>query len=78
MTSEAAQFIHRFYLNLRQPKRENSELFQVTIRQLESLIRLSSARARAELREEITVEVAIAFFLLSNSVYLRVNVYVIF
>lgn len=57
MTSEAAQFIHTFYVNLRKPKRGSGELFQVTIRQLESIIRLSSARARAELREEITVEV---------------------
>ncbi|KAL5111773.1 DNA helicase MCM8 [Taenia crassiceps] len=54
MTREAAQFIHEFYLNLRKRKKEEGDLFQVTIRQLESLIRLSSARARAELREEIT------------------------
>ncbi|VDM30416.1 unnamed protein product [Hydatigera taeniaeformis] len=54
MTPEAAQFIHGFYLNLRKRKKEENDLFQVTIRQLESLIRLSSARARAELREEIT------------------------
>ncbi|KAL5970189.1 DNA helicase MCM8 [Taenia solium] len=54
MTREAAQFIHEFYLKLRKRKKEEGDLFQVTIRQLESLIRLSSARARAELREEIT------------------------
>ncbi|CDS40159.1 dna replication licensing factor mcm8 [Echinococcus multilocularis] len=54
MTQEAAQFIHDFYLKLRKRKIEDNDLFQVTIRQLESLIRLSSARARAELREEIT------------------------
>ncbi|KAM3185363.1 hypothetical protein ACTXT7_006495 [Hymenolepis weldensis] len=56
MTPEAAQFIHEFYLNLRKRRKEQRDLFQVTIRQLESLIRLSSARARAELREEITKE----------------------
>ncbi|VDO04572.1 unnamed protein product [Rodentolepis nana] len=56
MTPEAAQFIHQFYLNLRKRRKEQRDLFQVTIRQLESLIRLSSARARAELREEITKE----------------------
>lgn len=59
MTPEAAQFIHEFYLNLRKRRKEQRDLFQVTIRQLESLIRLSSARARAELREEITKEVTV-------------------
>lgn len=57
MTPEAAQFIHGFYLRLRKRRKEQRDLFQVTVRQLESLIRLSSARARAELREEITKEV---------------------
>lgn len=61
MTREAAQLIHEFYLNLRKRKKEEGDLFQVTIRQLESLIRLSSARARAELREEITKQVKNSF-----------------
>ncbi|KAM7540209.1 hypothetical protein Aperf_G00000020343 [Anoplocephala perfoliata] len=56
MNPEAAQFIHEFYLRLRKHRKGQRDLFQVTIRQLESLIRLSSARARAELREEITKE----------------------
>ncbi len=58
MTPEAAKVIHDFYLKLRKRRKDkNADLFQVTIRQLESLIRLSSARARAELREEILEQV---------------------
>uniref|UniRef100_A0A5K3F6R8 DNA helicase n=1 Tax=Mesocestoides corti TaxID=53468 RepID=A0A5K3F6R8_MESCO len=54
MTPEAALIVREFYLKLRKCRGEQRDVFQVTIRQLESLIRLASARARAELREEIS------------------------
>ncbi|ELU16340.1 hypothetical protein CAPTEDRAFT_101979 [Capitella teleta] len=53
MTSAAAKVIQEFYLNLRK-KHQSADSTPITTRQLESLIRLSEARARLELREEVT------------------------
>ncbi|XP_068237217.1 DNA helicase MCM8-like [Palaemon carinicauda] len=53
ITKEAAKIIQQFYLDLRQ-KHQNTNSTPITTRQLESLIRLSEARARCELREEAT------------------------
>ncbi|KAI8868876.1 MCM-domain-containing protein [Ramicandelaber brevisporus] len=53
LTGEAAKTIQNFYLELRSKYRgENTT--PITTRQLESLIRLSEARAKIELREEVT------------------------
>nr|XP_012310837.1 DNA helicase MCM8 isoform X1 [Aotus nancymaae]XP_012310838.1 DNA helicase MCM8 isoform X1 [Aotus nancymaae] len=55
LSTEAAQVLQDFYLELRkQSQRLNSP--PITTRQLESLIRLTEARARLELREEATKE----------------------
>ncbi|XP_029772808.1 DNA helicase MCM8 isoform X2 [Suricata suricatta] len=55
LSAEAAQILQDFYLELRkQSQRLNSS--PITTRQLESLIRLTEARARLELREEATKE----------------------
>uniref|UniRef100_A0A452TEV6 DNA helicase MCM8 n=1 Tax=Ursus maritimus TaxID=29073 RepID=A0A452TEV6_URSMA len=55
LSTEAAQILQDFYLELRkQSQRLNSS--PITTRQLESLIRLTEARARLELREEATKE----------------------
>ncbi|XP_049635117.1 DNA helicase MCM8 [Suncus etruscus] len=55
ISMEAAKILQEFYLELRkQSQRLNSS--PITTRQLESLIRLTEARARLELREEATKE----------------------
>ncbi|XP_046533896.1 DNA helicase MCM8 isoform X7 [Equus asinus] len=55
LSTDAAQILQNFYLELR----KQSQWFNsspITTRQLESLIRLTEARARLELREEATKE----------------------
>ncbi|KAM6164744.1 DNA helicase MCM8 isoform 3-T3 [Rhynchocyon petersi] len=55
LSADAAQVLQDFYLELRkQSQRLNSS--PITTRQLESLIRLTEARARLELREQATKE----------------------
>lgn len=56
LTSDAAQVLQEFYLELRR-QHHNKDSTPITTRQLESLIRLTEARARCELREEATKEV---------------------
>jgi len=53
ITPEAAQVIKEFYLSLRSQYR-SVDSTPITTRQLESMIRLCEARARAEIREEAT------------------------
>ena len=52
LTAEAAEILQTFYLELR--SRAPSDGTPVTARQLESLVRLAEARARLELRTEVT------------------------
>lgn len=52
---EAAQAIQNFYLELRK-QHQTQDSTPITTRQLESMIRLTEARARLELREEATKE----------------------
>jgi len=55
LTTKAAKILQRLYLDMR----ANASLGQsipVTTRHLESLVRLSQARARLELRDEVTAE----------------------
>jgi len=52
LTIEAKKVIQDFYLKLR--SESSSDSMPVTTRQLESLIRLSEARAKLELRESVT------------------------
>jgi len=53
LTPEAAGLIQDFYLNLRE-KYRSVDSIPITTRQLESMVRLCEARARAELREVVT------------------------
>ncbi|MBN3315226.1 MCM8 helicase, partial [Atractosteus spatula] len=53
LTGEAAQVLQEFYLELRKQK-YGADSIPITTRQLESLIRLTEARARLELREKAT------------------------
>lgn len=53
ISPEAADHLQRFYLELRQTHR-SADSAPITTRQLESLMRLAEARARLELRENVT------------------------
>ncbi|XP_063774666.1 DNA helicase MCM8 isoform X2 [Pseudophryne corroboree] len=55
LSLDAAQVLQNFYLELRKQK-QGIDSTPITTRQLESLIRLTEARARLELREEATKE----------------------
>ena len=54
--AEAMEVIKEYYLHLRAASAADPGSLPVTARQLESLVRLGEARARAELREEVTRE----------------------
>uniref|UniRef100_A0A3B4DI58 DNA helicase MCM8 n=1 Tax=Pygocentrus nattereri TaxID=42514 RepID=A0A3B4DI58_PYGNA len=53
LSAEAAQVLQDFYLELRK-QNQSADSTPITTRQLESLIRLTEARARLELREKAT------------------------
>ncbi|XP_069669025.1 DNA helicase MCM8 [Periplaneta americana] len=53
LTPPAADILQKFYLDLRR-QHQTSDCTPITTRQLESLIRLTEARAKLELREEAT------------------------
>ncbi|KAG7027994.1 putative DNA helicase MCM8, partial [Cucurbita argyrosperma subsp. argyrosperma] len=55
MSKPAADILQRFYLQLRD-QNTSADGTPITARQLESLVRLAEARARVDLREEITVQ----------------------
>ena len=55
LTSEAAKVLKSFYLSLRDQYGDD-EAIPITMRHLESLIRLSQARARLERRSEVSVQ----------------------
>lgn len=55
LTQEAKQVLREFYLSLRKDH-ANQDSTPVTTRQLESMIRMGEARARAELREVVTAQ----------------------
>lgn len=57
LTAGAKDALRQFYLTLRKGVRERTlDTTPVTTRQLESLIRLAQARAKAELRPEVTAD----------------------
>ncbi|XP_018328891.1 DNA helicase MCM8 [Agrilus planipennis] len=58
LSDEAAVILKEFYLELRK-KYQTGDSTPITKRQLESLLRLTQARAKLELREEATAEDAI-------------------
>ncbi|GMI64656.1 minichromosome maintenance 8 [Hibiscus trionum] len=55
MSKPAAEILQKFYLQLRD-RSTAGDGTPITARQLESLVRLAQARARVELREEITAQ----------------------
>ncbi|KAL2933827.1 putative DNA helicase MCM8 [Bienertia sinuspersici] len=66
MTRSAAEILQNFYLELRD-RNTSADGTPITARQLESLVRLAEARARVDLRDEITEQDA----LLPSSSYTR-------
>ncbi|ETB58336.1 hypothetical protein, variant 1 [Plasmodium yoelii 17X] len=57
LSNEAKQYIKKFYIHLRNASiAHNNISIPITIRQLESLIRLCQARARADLSNIVTLE----------------------
>lgn len=58
MTKPAADILQKFYLKLRDHN-TSGDGTPITARQLESLVRLAGARARVDLREEITEQDAL-------------------
>ena len=64
LTPEAEDRLHEFYLKMREASVGGS--IAITLRQLESLIRIAEARARAALRTEVTAEDAEAAILIMN------------
>ncbi|XP_009598733.2 probable DNA helicase MCM8 isoform X3 [Nicotiana tomentosiformis] len=58
MTKPAAEILQKFYLKLRDHN-TSADGTPITARQLESLVRLAQARARVDLREEITEQDAL-------------------
>lgn len=58
LSKEACNVLQNFYLELRQ-KHQTSDSTPITTRQLESLIRLTEARAKLQLCEEATVQDAL-------------------
>lgn len=58
MSKPAAEILQKFYLRLRD-RSTSADSTPITARQLESLVRLAEARARVDLREEITVQDAL-------------------
>ncbi|KAL7136597.1 hypothetical protein ABFS83_10G040500 [Erythranthe nasuta] len=58
MTKPAAEILQKFYLRLRD-RNTSADSTPITARQLESLVRLAGARARVDLREEISTQDAL-------------------
>ncbi|CAM9682553.1 unnamed protein product, partial [Choristocarpus tenellus] len=53
LTASAAKVLQNLYLAMRSEARDGRSM-PITTRQLESLVRLSQARAKVDLREEVT------------------------
>jgi DNA replication licensing factor MCM6 len=69
INAEAQEVMISEYKKLRQRESSNKSAWRITVRQLESMIRLSEALARMHLSEEVRVEhVQEAFRLLSKSI----------
>ena len=56
LTQEALQRLNDFYLAMRSASEAEGSPVAITARQLESLVRIAEARARAALRKEVTAE----------------------
>ena len=71
MSKPAADILQKFYLRLRD-QNTSADGTPITARQLESLVRLAEARARVDLREEITVQDAMVSY---TKMYPKFNYY---
>ncbi|GMP50519.1 hypothetical protein CsSME_00017107 [Camellia sinensis var. sinensis] len=71
MSRPAADILQKFYLRLRDHS-TSADGTPITARQLESLVRLAEARARLDLREEITAQDALEIYSLADRIGLRV------
>ena len=56
MSDDAEQKLEQFYIGMRKQAYDTEAPIPITVRQLESLIRLSEARARARLSDTVTAE----------------------
>jgi DNA replication licensing factor MCM6 len=53
LTIESGELLRKFYIEIRSKDKNNTNSYRVTVRQLESMIRLSEAYARLELSLKI-------------------------
>lgn len=74
MSKPAAEILQKFYLRLRDHS-TSADGTPITARQLESLVRLAEARARLDLREEITAQDALVSSSGREDSSLKVNTY---
>ncbi len=74
LTQEAVERLRDFYLSMRSTSESSDSPVAITARQLESLTRLSEARARSALRKEVTVEDAEAVILLMRKSMQQVGI----
>jgi len=70
LTEEAAKELQTYYLKMRSLSTSTESAIAITARQLESLVRLSEARARCLLRDRVSVEDAQAVIRLTT-IYLQ-------
>jgi replicative DNA helicase Mcm len=70
LTEESANELHSYYLKMRSLSSSTESSVAITPRQLEALVRLSEARAKCLLHEQVTVEDARAAIRLT-SIYLQ-------
>ncbi|MEM3466023.1 MAG: minichromosome maintenance protein MCM [Candidatus Jordarchaeales archaeon] len=74
LTDEAVQRLQQFYLEMRSASSDSGSPVAITVRQLESLVRLAEAHARMALRREVTAEDAEAAVLLMRKSMEQVGV----
>jgi len=74
LTQEAVERFKDFYLSMRATSESSDSPVAITARQLESLTRLSEARARSAMRKEVTVEDAEAVILLMKKSLQQVGI----
>ncbi|MFX1466113.1 MAG: Minichromosome maintenance protein MCM, partial [Promethearchaeota archaeon] len=56
LTPEAGEKLQEFYLRMRKAGEETNSPVPITARQLEALVRISEARAKMALRDEVSIE----------------------
>jgi replicative DNA helicase Mcm len=74
MTKEAAELLNNFYMKVRAKTERGDTLTELGARQLEALVRIAEARARAALRKEVLPEDAEAAILITTKSLQQVGV----